>query len=51
MGKKVLTWLLIAFVVWDVLSEPDHAGNVVRNTAIALDHAGRQVLNFFNSIA
>ncbi len=44
-------WLVVAFVVYFVLKEPTRAGEVVRNTATALNHAGRQVLNFFDSIA
>ncbi len=48
--KKIVTWLVIAFVVYFVLKEPTRAGDVVRNTATALNHAGHQVLNFFDSI-
>lgn len=51
MIRKTLTWLLVAFVVYFVLKEPDRAGEVVRDTATAINHAGRQVLNFFDSIA
>ncbi|MEP6463905.1 MAG: hypothetical protein ABJC62_10940 [Frankiaceae bacterium] len=51
MFRKGLFWLVIAFVIYFVLKEPTRAGEVVRNTATALDHAGRQVLNFFDSIA
>jgi hypothetical protein len=50
-GRKVLTWLVIAFVVYFVLKEPTRAGDIVQNTAAALNHAGKQVLSFFNSIA
>lgn len=49
--KKIVTWLVIAFVIYFVLKEPSRAGDVVRNTATALNHAGRQVLDFFDSIA
>ena len=48
--KKIVFWLVIAFVVYFILKEPDRAGEVVRDTANALNHAGRQVLNFFDSI-
>lgn len=51
MFRKIVFWLVVAFVVYFVLKEPSRAGEVVRNTATALNHAGRQVLNFFDSIA
>ena len=51
MFKKIVFWLVIAFVVYFILKEPDRAGEVVRDTATAINTAGRQVLNFFDSIA
>ena len=51
MFKKIVFWLVIAFVVYFILQEPDRAGEVVRETATAINTAGRQVLNFFDSIA
>lgn len=51
MGRKILTWLVIAFVVWFVLHDPGRAGLVVRNTASALNHAGHQILHFFDSVS
>jgi len=50
-GKKIVTWLLIAFVVYFVLHEPTRAAQVVRSTASAINYAGHQVLHFFDSVA
>jgi hypothetical protein len=49
-AKKVLTWVIIAFAVFYVLSAPGSAANAVRGAAGGLREAGDSVAVFFENL-
>ncbi len=49
--KKVLTWLLIAFVVWYVIQDPEGSAEIVRNAGTALGDAATSLSQFVGSLA
>ena len=48
--KQIVQWLLIAFVVWWVVTRPGDAGHLVDNVGSLLSHAATGVGNFISSI-
>ncbi len=51
MPKKLLTWLIVAFAVFYIISEPASAAAAVRGAAEGAEQAGRQVVIFFTALA
>ncbi|MDP9431616.1 MAG: hypothetical protein M3P91_02535 [Actinomycetota bacterium] len=51
MPKKLLTWLIVAFAVFYILTEPASAASAVRGAAEGAERAGRQVVTFFTALA
>ena len=49
--KKVLTWVGIAFVVFFVLSQPGHAGGVVKQGFGAIESLGNRLAAFVTELA
>jgi len=49
--RRVLTWVGIAFVVFFVLSQPAHAGGVVKQGFGAIEGLGNQLAAFVTSLA
>jgi hypothetical protein len=49
--KKVLTWGLVAFLVWYVVSQPDNAANVLRQIGSWLASIARGLGNFVTNLA
>lgn len=49
--KKVLTWLLVAFVVWYVIQNPEGSAEIVRNAGTALGDAATSLSEFVGSLA
>jgi len=48
--KKVLTWLIVAFVVFYVIKSPDHSAQLVRNAGHALGAAASSLAAFVGSL-
>jgi hypothetical protein len=51
MVKKVLTWLVVAFLVFYLLSQPVEAAKAVRGVGDGLAHAASQLAAFFTNLA
>jgi hypothetical protein len=48
--KKVLTWLLVAFVVWYVIQNPEGSAEMVRSAGTALGDAATSLSEFVGSL-
>jgi hypothetical protein len=48
--KKVIAWLVIAFVVFYVIKEPDASAQLVRNAGRALGDAASSLATFVSSL-
>jgi hypothetical protein len=49
--KKVLTWLVVAFVVWYVIQDPEGSAAFVRNAGTALGDAATSLSEFVGNLA
>jgi len=48
--KKIITWLVVAFVVFFVIKNPDDSANLVRSAGQALGNAATQLATFVGSL-
>jgi hypothetical protein len=48
--KQILTYLVIAFVIWWVIQEPGSAGHLVHNIGALLSEAAHGMSSFVASI-
>jgi large-conductance mechanosensitive channel len=48
--KKVITWLIVAFVVFYVIRAPDESARIVRNAGHALGDAATSLAAFVGSL-
>ena len=48
--KKVVTWLVVAFVVWFVIQAPEQSAQMVKNAGEALGNAASQLAQFVGSL-
>jgi large-conductance mechanosensitive channel len=48
--KKVVTWLIVAFVVFYVIQAPDSSAQMVRNAGHALGDAASSFASFVKSL-
>jgi hypothetical protein len=48
--RQILTYLLIAFVIWWVIQEPTSAGHLVHNIGSLLSQAAHGMSSFVASI-
>ena len=48
--KKVLSWLIVAFVVFYVIRAPDQSAQLVRNAGHALGGAASSLATFVGSL-
>jgi large-conductance mechanosensitive channel len=48
--KKVVAWLVIAFVVFYVIKQPDNSARLVRDAGHALGEAASSLATFIGSI-
>ncbi|MGZ4547434.1 MAG: hypothetical protein ACXVXT_18755 [Blastococcus sp.] len=48
--KKVLTWLVVAFVVFYVIQAPEASAQLVRNAGHALGNAASSLASFVGSL-
>lgn len=49
--RRVLLWLVIAFLVYAVYEEPKHAADIVQEGWDIVWHALQQLITFFNRLA
>ncbi|MGY1689994.1 hypothetical protein ACI79C_17435 [Geodermatophilus sp. SYSU D00697] len=48
--KKVLTWLVVAFVVFYVIQAPESSAEIVRSAGTALGNAASSLADFVGSL-
>jgi hypothetical protein len=48
--KKVVTWLVVAFVVWYVIQAPEQSAQLVKNAGQALGDAASSFAEFVGSL-
>ena len=48
--KKVITWLIVAFVVFYVIREPERSAEVVKSAGQALGNAASSLAAFVGSL-
>jgi hypothetical protein len=48
--KKVVTWLVVAFVVFYVIQAPEQSAEIVRNAGLALGDAASSLSAFVGSL-
>ena len=48
--KKVISWLVVAFVVFFVIKNPDDSADLVRSAGHALGNAASQLAAFVGSL-
>ena len=48
--KKVVTWLVVAFVVWFVIQAPEQSAQMVKNAGEALGNAASSLAEFVGSL-
>ena len=48
--KKVVTWLVVAFVVFYVIQAPEQSAQLVRNAGAALGDAAASLAQFVGSL-
>jgi large-conductance mechanosensitive channel len=48
--KKVITWLVVAFVVWFVIQAPEQSAQMVKNAGQALGNAASSLAQFVGSL-
>ena len=48
--KKVLTWLVVAFVIFYVIQAPEASAQIVRNAGQALGDAAQSLAAFVGSL-
>ena len=49
-AKKVVTWLVVAFVVFYVIKSPDKSAQMVKDAGHALGGAASQLATFVGSL-
>lgn len=50
MVKRVITWLVVAFLVFYLLSQPAEAAKAVKGVGNGLAHAAAQLAAFFTHL-
>ena len=48
--KKVITWLIVAFVIFYVIQAPESSAEIVRNAGEALGDAASSLASFVGSL-
>ena len=48
--KKVVAWLVVAFVVWFVIQAPEQSAQMVKNAGQALGNAASSLAQFVGSL-
>lgn len=49
--KRIVLWLVVAFAVFYLVTDPEGSGDAVRGAWDGLGTAGSSVLSFFESLA
>jgi len=48
--KKVVTWLVVAFIIFYVIQAPEQSAQMVKNAGQALGDAAHSLANFVGSL-
>lgn len=48
--RRTLTWLLIAFLIFYVLTQPEQFAEVLRSVGSTLQAAFERIIDFFNAL-
>ena len=48
--KKVVTWAIVIFIAWYLITNPTGAAHVMTNLLNALKGVGNSLATFFNSL-
>lgn len=48
--KKIVMWILVAFVAYMIYKQPTKAGNILGSVLDAAVHAGKSLFIFFDGI-
>jgi hypothetical protein len=48
--KKVITWAIVIFIAWYLITNPTGAAHVMTNLLNALKGVGNSLATFFNSL-
>jgi len=48
--KKIITWAIVIFIVFYLLTQPQGAANVINNLLHLLRNAGNSLATFVNSL-
>ena len=48
--RQVITYLIIAFIIWWIVQQPTNAAHLIHNIASLLTTAARGLSNFVSSI-
>jgi hypothetical protein len=48
--RQIITYLIIAFIIWWVIQEPSSAGHLIHNIGDLLSEAAHGMSNFISSI-
>jgi hypothetical protein len=48
--KKIVAWLVVAFVVWFVIQAPEQSAQMVKNAGEALGNAASSLAQFVGSL-
>lgn len=50
MLKKIATWLVIAFIIFFLLTQPTQAAAAVKSVGTGLHHGADQLAQFFSNL-
>ena len=50
-GRKLLTWVVVAFVAYTVFNQPAKAGHLTRTAIATLSTGAASVTKFFDTVA
>lgn len=49
-AKKAITWIVVAFVLWFLFTQPTQSAELVRGGVGLLQQAAESVMTFFQSL-
>ena len=49
--RRVLTWLVIAFVIFYVVKQPEHSANIVRSAGEMLQNVAASLARFVGNLS
>lgn len=49
-AKKIVSWLLVIFVLYTIITEPARAAQLVQDGFVGISHAAKSLGTFMNSL-